>query len=63
MKFCQSCSLAMDGQELEDSDNCASCNDSEATTTSVRKSILNFWNSRTEVKKNDGDSQTLPASE
>jgi hypothetical protein len=46
----------MDDKELEDSDICASCNDSEATITSVRKSILNFWNSRTEAKKNDGDS-------
>ncbi len=56
MKFCQSCGLALDGQESEDLDHCASCIDSETTATSVRESILNFWNSRNEIEKIDGDS-------
>ena len=63
MKLCQACGLSLDGQELEDTEVCASCIDSEETTTSVRKSILNFWKSRIEVERKDVDSQTHTASE
>ena len=56
MKFCQSCGLALDDQESEDLAYCTNCIDSDKTTTSVRESILNFWNSRMEVEKEDVDS-------